>query len=525
MSQMRINMKKLRELIRLKHHAALTNRQIGAALNISASTVSYYLRAVELAGIKWPIHEGLDDKKLAELIEPHCSQFKNQGKNKQIPKWEEFHKEMSSKHMTVQLLYDEFVTQNPGPHYSYSNFCREYKMWRKKQNASMRMNNEFGDKCFLDYAGDTIDIYSKNNNSVIKAQVFIAVLGASNYTFAIATLSQKIPDWIYANVRAFEFFGGVPSLLIPDNLKSAIKDSCKYDPVSNPAYAEMAQHYNTAILPARAYKPKDKANVECGVLIVERWIMARLRKNKFYSLEALNSAIMALLIALNNKQFQKKSGSRNSVFIEHEQNKLKPLPMHRYECATFTTAKVQKDYHVSVNNHFYSVPYNLIGLEVECRVTNNTLEIIYNHQRVASHIISHNRGFHTTLDEHMPKNHQEHKNWTETIFLEWAGKIGPGTLNLTTEIINNSSHKDRSYRFHLGLKKLAKQYSTKRLEAACLRSLAIGSLDYKSINSILSKKLDLQPFIGGVNNGKLNVITHENIRGKEYFKLQLERIE
>ena len=428
---------------------------------------------------------------------------------------------MSHKHMTVQLLYEEYVGQNPGPHYSYSNFCRKYKVWRKKQKISMCITHEYGDKCFIDYAGDTIFIYSKDNKPPIKAQIFIAVLGASNYTFVTATLSQKIPDWIAANVKALEFFGGAPSLLVPDNLRSAIKDSCKYDPVSNPTYTEMAQHYNTAILPARAYKPKDKASAEGAVLIVERWIMARLRKHKFYSLEALNNAISVLLTAINNKSFQKKKGSRTSIFVEHEQKSLRPLPTHRYECAAFKSVTVQRDYHVAVDNHFYSVPYNLIGLEVECRITNNTVEIIHDHQRVASHVISKNSGEHTTLEEHMPNNHKQHKNWTEDLFLEWAKKIGPGTFNVSKEIIVSSTHKDRSYRFHLGLKKLAKQYSDKRLESACLRALAVGSLEYKSISSILSKKLDLQPSIGVVSTNKSNIINHENIRGKDYFKQQL----
>jgi transposase len=514
-------MKKLRELIRLKYLAKLTNRQIGIALGVSPSTISYYLRAIDSAGLTWPISDDIDNKKLANIIEPHCSQLKKSRKFREKPCWEEIHKEMSHKHMTVQLLHQEYVAQNSVSHYSYSNFCREYKIWRKKQKISMHITHEYGDKCFIDYAGDTILIYSKGNKPAIKAQIFIAVLGASNYTFVTATSSQKIPAWIAANVKALEFFGGVPSLLVPDNLKSAIKDSCKYDPVSNPAYAEMAQHYNTAILPARAYKPKDKASVENTVLIVERWIMARLRKHKFYSLAALNNAISVLLTALNNKSFQKKTGSRTSAFKEHEQKSLRPLPEHRYECATFKTVTVQRDYHVVVDKHFYSVPYNLIGLEVECRITNNIIEIIHDHQRVASHVINKNSGEYTTLDEHMPNNHLQHKHWTENLFLEWAKKIGPGTFNVSKEIINSSNHKDRSYRFHLGLKKLAKQYSDNRLESACLRALAIGGYEYKSISSILSKKLDLQPCLEAINTNTSNIKNHGNIRGKDYFKQQL----
>lgn len=524
MSQERIHMKKLRELIRLKTDSKLSNRQLGAILNVSASTISYYLRGLNQADISWPLAKDLTDYKLLELVEPHCRQLRNSRVLKTEPCWKTVHKEMQYKHMTVQLIYEEYVEQNPPPHYSYSHFCREYKLWRKKQDISMPLTHEYGDKCFIDYAGDTIPIYSRNSSTIVKAQIFIAVLGASKLTFALATVSQKIPDWIHANVAALEFFNGVPGLLVPDNLKSAVTNSCKYDPVINHTYTEFAAHYNTAILPARSYKPKDKAAAENGVLIVERWVMARLRKHKFYSLDALNTKIKELITVLNNKPFQKKPGSRNSVFLEQEQPKLKPLPKHRYEAAVFKTVKVQKDYHVCIDNHFYSVPYYLTGCYVECRVTNNTIEVLHDGQRITSHLIKKDLGGRTTLDAHMPLHHNEHKNWSEDKFLEWAKKIGTGAYNLAVEIINKNSHRDKVYRFHLGLKKLARQYSTIRLEGACLRALAIHSFEYKSLCSILNKKLDLQSSIEIVNltNDKIN--SHKNIRGKNYFNQHLKEI-
>lgn len=521
MSQPRIYMKKLRELIRLNSEADLKNRQLGSILNVSASTVSYYLRAIKQAELTWPLSPDLSDSELLKSIEPYCKQIKKPIQCKQEIDWEYVHGEMKRKHVTLILIYQELKEQmNDNLNYSYSHFCRQYKKWTRKKQTSMVMTHEYGDKVFIDYAGDTIPLYSKNGEAQHKAQVYIAVLGGSKYTYATATLSQKIPDWISANVQMLEFFGGVPALLVPDNLRSAIKDSCKYEPLSNPSYAEFAAHYNTAILPARSYKPKDKALAENGVLIVERWIMARLRKQKFYSLMALNNAIYELVAALNNKSFQKKSGSRASVFKEHEQSCLKPLPPHRYETAIFRTVKVQKNYHVCIDNHYYSVPYQLVSLTVECRITNNTIEVFDNGQRVTSHPINKTKGEFSTLDKHMPDNHREHKNWSTDIFLAWAKQIGTGTYNLATEVIKLSAHKDKSYRFHLGLKKLAKQYSNKRLDNACLRALASGCIQYKSVSSILRKKLDLQPCLESVTS-KNTPLNHSNIRGKNYFKQQL----
>lgn len=518
MSQEKMHMKKLKELIRLSNEAKLTNRDLAKILHVSAGTISYYLRAIKLSGVTWPLEPSLTDSKLIELVEPYCRQIKNTRSFKEEPCWKTIHKEMSHKHMTIQLVYQEYQEKNPTIRYSYSNFCRKYKQWRKKQKITMPIAHEYGDKCFIDYAGDTIPIYSKNNQVIHNAQIFVAVLGGSQYIFITATLSQTIPDWIAANVKAFEFFGGVPALLVPDNLAAAVKDSCKYDPVANPAYTELAAHYNTAILPARAYRPKDKASAENSVLIAERWIMARLRKHKFYSLQALNNKIAELNIALNNKPFQKKDGSRTSLFIKYEQNKLRPIPKYRYEFAFFKTLIVQPNYHVSINNHFYSVPYQLVNTQVEARITNNTIEIIYDGQRVATHFINKTKGGRTTLDAHMPEYHREHKNWTEENFLQWANKIGGSVYSLSAAVINQNRHKDKNYRFHLGLRHLEKKYSAARLASACSLALSISSLNYKSISSILSKKLDLQPNELLNQQANSEPIMHTNIRGKNYFK-------
>lgn len=519
MSQEKMRMKKLRELIRLSNESKIKNRDLAKILNVSASTISYYLRAIKIAAITWPLDPSLSDSKLLELVEPHCAQIKKSRKFKDEPCWDTIHKEMSHKHMTIQLVYEEYIAQHPSMNFSYSSFCRKYKSWRKKQKVTMQTVYEYGEKSFIDYAGDTIPIYSRNGKIAFHAQIFIQVLAASQLTFVTATLTQTIPDWIEANVKALEFFGGVPAILIPDNLRSAIKDSCKYDPVVNPAYSEFAAHYGTVILPARPYKPKDKALAENAVLITERWIMARLRAHKFYTMQALINKLLELNLALNNKPFQRKNGSRTSLFIEH---KLKPLPQHRFEIAIFNEVKVQPDYHIYVNKHFYSVPYQLIGSKVEARITSNTIEVFHDGQRVASHFIKKTKGGHTTLDVHMPPNHREHKNWTEDKFLQWTKEIGEGTYNLSMRIINNNQHKDQSYRFHLGLKQLEKKYSAFRLNAACLLALNIGSLSYKSISSILRKQLDMQPYVKLHECADSVPVVHDNIRGKDYFKKQIK---
>lgn len=522
MPQKRFHMKKIKKLIRLLNESNLKNRELAAILNVSASTISYYSRAIAKAKIPWPIPDHLSTADLLKKLEPYCNQLNKSSNYKITPCWETIHKEMAHKHMTVSLIYEEYKEANPENYYSYSHFTREYKIWRKSNKISMSMSHEYGDKCFIDYAGDTIPIYDKTGKVINKAQVFISVLGGSKYTFATATLSQSLPDWISANIKSLEFFEGSPALLVPDNLKSAITNSCKYDPVVNPTYSDFAEHYDTTILPARSYKPKDKALAENAVLIVERWIMARLRKHKFYSLGAINNKIRELIIALNNKAFQKKSGSRFSLYKQFEKDKLKKLPKNKYEVAKFKEVKVQKDYHVCVNNHFYSVPYQLIGQKVEVRITCNTIEVLSDGKRVTTHIVSNIKGEKTTILEHLPKNHLEHKTWTIDNFLSWSKNIGAGTYNFSKEFANMAKHKEQSYRMHLGLKKLKKQYSEKRLESACLRCLAIGSISYRSLNSILSKRLDLNPTVEHVSTNSISRYEHSNIRGNDYFKQQIQ---
>ena len=516
MTAKRIQMKKLRELIRLKFDCKLKNRQIAASLNMSASSVSYYSRAAVEARLNtWPLDESLDDNKLSMILEPYCTQFSHKSPKAVTPDWETVHREMQKKHVTLQLLHEEYLQQNPELNYSYSQFCRNFKKWRKRKNISMTMHHKPGEKLFIDYCGDTVAIYSRTSDEVRHANVFIATMGYSNYTFAHATFTQTLPDWVDANVRAMEFFGGVPELLIPDNLKAGITDSCKYDPVANPTYADFANHYNTVILPARPYKPKDKGKVENAVRTVQQWILARLRKQRFYSLVALNNSIQSLLVALNSKKFQVKDGCRHSVFLNEEQGYLKPLPKLKYEIAEFKALKVRSNYHVSINKHYYSVPHQLIGEIVDCRISSNTIEVFHKGIRIASHIRDDAKGLYSTLDDHLPANHLHQKNWHVGLLLKWAEKNGESIHALITQMITSGTHHDRCHRFHMGLKNLAKQYTTLRLNNACARALADNTLSYKSISSILKNRLDEQPHL--IARAVKKTVLHKHIRGSTYY--------
>ncbi len=393
-----ISMKKLREILRLKFSAQLPHRQIAAATKTSPSSISYYTRAAITAGISWPLDPELDDLKLLQLLSPHCKQIVGSKNFKHQPNLTDVFKEMQHKHVTLQLLWEEYKQQHPDQHYSYSSFCLMYRKWCNTNKISMKQNHKAGDKCFIDYAGTTIPIYDPVSGEIVmQAQLFIAVLGLSNFTYAEAAVTQKLSDWINSHVRMFEYFNGVPSLLVPDNIRSGIKDSCKYEPIANPTYGDLAIHYDTTILPARPYRPKDKSKAEVGVQIAERWVIAKLRHKKHYSLEELNNNIKKLLQQLNYKRFQKKNGSRYSQFIELDQPALRQLPKKRYKLAYFKQLTVSKDYHIELEHHYYRVPYQYAFEVVECRYTQTTVEILHHHKRIAFHIRNYVKGEVTTL--------------------------------------------------------------------------------------------------------------------------------
>ena len=431
-----------------------------------------------------------------------------------MPEYAKIHQELKRKGVTLQLLWAEYSEVYQDKAYRYSQFCNQYRHWRGQQKRSMRQVHKAGEKLFIDYCGPTVPIVRRETGEIRTAQVFVAVMGASNYCYADATWTQSLPDWIASHQRAFRFFGGVVKLLVPDNLKSGVNLACRYDPKPNATYLDMAQHYQTAILPARPYKPKDKAKAEAGVLLVERWILARLRHHTFFSLSELNQSITELLKDLNRRPFQKLPGSRLSAFESLDKPALKPLPGQPYEYALWKKAKAGIDYHIEIDKRFYSVPHQRVGQTLDVRITATSIEVFHQGQRVASHAKQHSGGF-STCPEHMPKYHRQHREWSPERFITWAQSIGPCTAQVVQHVLHRRPHAEQGYRACLGLLHHARSYSQKRLEAACEKALAIHSPNYRSINSILKKGLDQWPKEDAAQTESSGP-KHNNVRGSDY---------
>ncbi|MCP4614410.1 MAG: IS21 family transposase [Planctomycetes bacterium] len=512
MSKKRLTMRKIREILRLKLENKQTLNQIAASCNIGSSTVSEYIQRFKASKLSWPLSPNMDDFQLEQHLFPSTRVVPNPEKG--LPQWPYIHQELRRKAVTLMLLWQEYKEAHPEG-YQYSQFCNMYRKWNGRVDPAMRQEHHAGEKMFVDYAGMTVGIYSLDAKQIRQAQIFIAVLGASNYTYAQASWSQSLPEWIDAHCRAFDFFGGVTEVVVPDNLKTGVKNPCFYDPDINPTYLDLAQHYDTVIIPARVRKPKDKAKVEAAVLLVERWILARIRNQIFFSLEQLNETIQGLLVKLNNKPFQKLQGCRRSFFQTIDEPALKKLPERPYQFAEWKKARVNIDYHIEVDRHYYSVPYELIKKQIDVRIAAHTVECFYNNKRVASHIRSPLQGRHTTVKEHMPRSHQKWAEWTPDRFIRWADKIGPNTSKLIQEVLSSRAHPQQGFRSAMGILRLGKSYGDKRLDAACKRALAIGGKSYRSVASILKHSLDQKPMPG--SSTEHEAITHRNIRGPKYY--------
>jgi len=505
-------MRKIREILRLKYECKRSNREVATSCGIGSSTVSDYLTRARVAGVTWPVDSSIDDSTLEQLLFPSTAPVIT---SKKTPDFQQIHNELKRrKDVTLGLLWEEYKEQHPNG-YQYSWFCQNYRTWAGRLDVVMRQDHRAGEKLFVDYAGQTVPIVDRFTGEVTQAQIFVAVLGASNYTYAEATKSQKLEDWIGSHVRTFSFMGGIPELVVPDNLKSGVNKACRYEPDVNPTYLDLANHYNTAILPARARKPRDKAKAEAGVLLVERWILARLRNHTFFSLAELNQEIKKLLIRLNSKPFKKLPGSRKSQFAELDKPALKPLPTSPYRISYWKKATVNIDYHVEVEGHYYSAPYQLVKKKLDVRYTDKTVEMLHKGKRVASHIRNNSRGRHTTVKEHMPKRHQKYLEWTPDRFQRWARKIGPQTEALTDNLLRSRAHPQQAYRSILGILRLSKSYGDDRLEAACQRALHFNALSYRSISSILKNNLDKKT---PTTKTETTPVNHDNIRGAEYYK-------
>jgi transposase len=479
---------------------------------LSRPCVRNYLARADEAGLSWPLPAELDDAQLERLLFPPAPI--PAAVERTVPDWTTVFTDMKQKNVTKFLLWQEYRGLHPNG-YNYSWFCDHYRRWLGKRDLSMRQNHRAGEKLFIDYAGHTIPLINRHTGEITEAQIFVAVMGASNYTFAEATASQSLPDWIGSHRRAFEFFGGVTEILVPDNLKSGVTTPHRYEPDLNPTYNDMAQHYGVAVIPARVRRPKDKAKAEVGVQIVERWILAALRHHTFFSLHQLNRRIAELLVQLNNRPFRKLPGSRRSQFDALDRPALQPLPANPYTYADWKKARVNIDYHIEVDKHYYSVPYSLVKQELDVRFTVNTVECFYRNQRVASHARSYRVGHHTTLREHMPESHRRYGDWSPERLVRWARQYGSSTAEVVTRILQARRHPEQGYRSCLGILRLEKTYGPDRLEAACQRALLLGTLRYKSVESILKHGLDQQSSTPEVESPVPD--DHDNIRGPSYY--------
>jgi transposase len=492
-------MRKIKEVLRLKLEQRFTNRAIARSCSIGRATVGEYLRRATAAGLSWPLPEGLDEAELERRLFPPLPLLPTP--LRPMPLWSEVHQELRRKGVTLFLLWEEYRQSNPDG-FQYSWFCEHYNLWSGKLDLVMRQHHRAGEKTFVDYAGQTVPVVNPETGETREAQIFLAVLGASSYTYAEATWTQQLPDWIGAHVRACTFFGGVTDIWVPDNLKSGVSKACRYDPDINPTYQDLASHYGCAVIPARKYRAKDKAKAEAGVLLVERWILARLRKTTFFSLSQLNRAILP--------------GSRRSQFEALDKPALRPLPAQPYVFAEWKKARVHIDYHVEVDRHYYSVPYPLVKQEVDIRFTQHTIEAFFRSRRVASHIRSYRKGGFTTLKEHMPKAHQQYLEWTPQRLIRWAAETGPLTSRLVEAILGARIHPQQGFRNCLGILRLSKAYGADRLEKASGRALTLGGLGYRTVESILKNGLDRRPLPMVVPSAP--VVEHDNLRGSQYYQ-------
>jgi len=506
-------MRKIKEVLRLKWGKDLSNRQIAKACGISRPTVKEYLRRAAEAGLVWPLPSGLDETALERQLFPPAPLLPAHARG--VPVWSVVHQELrSKKSVTLFLLWQEYRETHPEG-YQYSWFCEHYRAWRGKLDVVMRQEHRAGEKLFVDYAGQTVPVVDRATGEIREAQIFIAVLGASNYTYAEATWTQGLPDWIGSHLRTFAFLGGAPELVVPDNLRAGVSRAHRYEPDTNPTYQDMASHYGVAVLPARVRRPRDKAKVEAGVLVVERWILAALRHRTFFSLAELNAAIRTLLEKLNARPFKKLPGCRRAHFEVLDKPALRPLPTELYVYAEWKKARVHIDYHVTVEGHYYSVPHALIKKQLDVRITQHTVECFYRSNRVASHRRSYQKGRHTTVSAHMPEAHRQAGDWSPERLSNWAAKTGPATEKLILTVLTSRKHPQQAYRSCLGILRLGKAYGDTRLEAACRRALILGSHSYKSIESILKHRLDDKPL---AEQQELALSEdHDNIRGPSYY--------
>jgi transposase len=505
-------MSKQRQILQLLHDGHLSTREIAAALHISKTSVGDIAKAARLAGLDWEAASKFSDDELSVRI------YKPATVRRSLliePDYSLLYRELKRAGVTLQLLWEEYQVQHGSNAYKYSAFCDRFGQWKKTLKLSMRQIHPGGERVFLDFAGHTVPIIDAHTGEITQAQIFVAVLGASSYTFACATRAQKVEDWVLCTIAALEYFGGVTRLLVPDQPRTVSARPDRYEPTAQRLFAEMCTYYGVALLPARPAKPRDKPKVEAAVLLVERWVLARLRKQTFFSIAELNAAIAPLVLDLNNRPFKKLVGCRRSAYEELDKPVLRSLPVQRMQIYTFKSPRVNVDYHVEYELRFYSVPYQLVGQQVELRATSCTVEIMHNNLRVAMHAAHPRKGSFTTLPEHMPDNHREHLQWSPDKLIAWAQRVGKACEMVVRWQLEHRPHPEQAYRSCLGLMRLLRTYGRDRLEAACARAQSIRAPNYKSIDSILKSGMDYLPVAQQAVQGELPL--HENVRGANYY--------
>ena len=507
----RLSMRLIRDVLRLKHAQRLSERAIAASLGLGKGTVGAYLGRARKAGLTWPLPETLTDDDLELLLFPAAPSVPDH--ERPLPDWSVVDRELRRPGVTRALLWEEYRAAHPLG-FGYAWFCEHYEAWKGRVRPTMRQTHVAGEKVFVDFAGDTAELIDAESGEVRAVKLFVAAMGASNYTYAEAVASEGLEDWIGAHVRMFAFLGGVPKVVVPDNLKSAVFKADRFDPGLNRTYAEMAGHYGTTVLPARPYRPRDKAKVEVAVQVAQRWILARLRNRRFFSLAELNAAIRQLVNELNMRVMRGYGASRADLFATLDRPNLQPLPPEPYVFARWKRARIAPDYHVEVDSCWYSVPFGLIRQEVDVRICGGTVEIFHKGQRVASHARSPGRRSHVTVPEHMPSAHRRYAEWTPARMLAQAAKLGPSVAAFCEAVMADRPHPEQGFRTCLGVLALARRFDPQRLDAACRRGLSIRARSVASIRSILQSGLD-RTFLEE-EAGQLP-LQHPNIRGQGYY--------
>ena len=506
-------MRRIREVLRQRWECGLSERVVAASCSLSRSTVGKYVRRAQEAGLSWPLPLEMTDDELERRL---FSEPDRSGNSPHfVPDWAQIHRQLARKGVTLQLVWEEYKQDHPDG-FQYTQFRVRYRAWRKMLDLPMRQEHKAGERMFVDYCGQTMPVTERDTGKVCQAQIFVAVLGASNYTYAEACWTQSLPEWIMAHVHAFAYYGGVSALVVCDNLKAGITSPHRYEPEANRAYEDLAEHYGCALFPARVRRPKDKAKAEKAVQDVERRILAALRHRTFFSLHELNEAIKGLLVQYNARPFQKLDGSRRSLFEQLDKPALRPLPAQPYEYAEWKKARVNIDYHVAIADNYYSVPYQLVNQAIDVRLTDTAVECFHKNKRVASHLRLPRRGQYATHSAHMPKSHQDYAEWTPERLVRWAEQSGPQTAGAVENILRARPHPQQGFRACLGLMRLGKEYGCERLEAACARALATKTVSFKSIESILKRNLDQRPLPQKPPENP--PLEHDNIRGPEYYR-------